>query len=68
MANLLAALGALKSILDGLRAIMRFVEENRQEAWFQESSKVFQRIRDAKTPEERKAVASDLAKLLGSLR
>lgn len=61
--GILAALSLIKDIVDGVKAVSSFIQENKREAWFQESSKVFIELRGAKTPDERKAIAKSLADL-----
>lgn len=63
LSGILAALSIVKDIIDGIKAVSSFISENKKEAWFQESSKVFVELRNAKTPDERKKIAVDLANL-----
>lgn len=61
--GILAALSLIKDIVDGIKAVSSFISENKKEAWFQESAKVFVELRGAKTTDERKKIAQDLANL-----
>ncbi len=63
LAGILAALSIIKDIIDGVKAVSSFIQENKREAWFQESAKVFSTLREAKTTDERKKIAQDLAAL-----
>ena len=65
--GILAALGLIKEVLDGAKAFAGFVKESRNEAWFQQSAQVFSKMATAKTPDERKKVVSDLARLWGGI-
>lgn len=61
--GILSALSLLKSLVDGAKALFGMIEANKNEAWFQESSKVFTKLREAKTDEDRKKVGRELADL-----
>lgn len=63
----MAALGAIRSILAAAKSIIAFVEENKNERWFQQASETFSRLREAKTSEERKRLAKDISRLIGSM-
>lgn len=67
LANLAAIFVGIKNILDVVnnivaasKVIANFIQDNKDQAWFQESAKVFKEIRDANTPELRKAAAKKL--------
>lgn len=63
----LEAFKLIKELVDMAKALSSFIQANKDEAWFKNSADVFQRLRDAKTPEEHKAVGKDLAKQWGQL-
>lgn len=65
--GLLALFQVIKSVIDGAKALAAFIEKNRNEAWFQESSRVFQALETAKTEEESKNAFKDYLRLIGKL-
>lgn len=58
----------LYEILMGLQSLIKFVEANKNEAWFQNSSAAFTKIREAKSEEEYKQAAKDLRDLWGGVK
>ena len=66
MVEILKALQAVKEIIDAGRDIIRFIEENKTERWFQDSAAAFKDFRQ-KTPDERKKLAKDIHKLIKGL-
>ena len=59
-----AALQMIYNILQTVRQIFDFVQENKNEKWFQDSAATFTKLKEAKTADERKKMAQDLANLL----
>lgn len=57
---------ALK-VVDGVKSLAQFIERNRNEAWFQESTRVFGAIESAKTQEESERAFKDYLRLIGRL-
>lgn len=65
-----AFLGYIKLIYEILmlaKSLASFVQDNKDEAWWQEFERVGRRLRDAKTPEERRQVGRDLARNWGKM-
>jgi hypothetical protein len=65
--GILAAFGLIREILDGAKSLAILYKNSRDEAWFQESGRVFAKMAEAKSEDERRKVVSDLAKLWGGL-
>lgn len=66
LTQILSALATIKDILSLARALANFVEQNKNEAWFQDATKTFKDFTQ-KTPEERREMARNLRDLLGRL-
>lgn len=60
-----AAIQLVTEAVSAGKALIQFVQDSRNEAWFQDSLRVGKQIREAKTDEEKKAAAVEYAKLLG---
>ena len=58
---------AIKAVFDAASAITRFIDANKTETWFQNSADILNKIKEAKTDEERKALAHDLRDLIRRL-
>ena len=54
-------------IIRGAKALADWVEANKTEAWFQQSAESFKKLREAKTPEEKRNVAKELRDLIRGL-
>lgn len=65
--GILAALGLIREIMDGAKSLAAVYRESRNEAWFQESARVFGKMAEAKSEDQRRQVVSDLGKLWGGL-
>lgn len=61
ISGILAALSLIKEIIDGIKGIAKFIEDNRNEKWFQDSAQIFIQLRGAKNDDERKKILQDLA-------
>lgn len=59
-----AGLKLLWEIVQAAKSIAGFIESNKNELWFQESAQVFQKMKEAKTNEEKKDIVRNLAHLL----
>ena len=66
-AQILLAIKSIASIISTVKEIFKFIEDNKTEKWFQDSAEVFGKLKEAKTTDERKALAKDLRNLLGGL-
>jgi len=60
ISSIFAALSAIKEIISTVKAIMDFVEANRNETWWREWSQTREQLKNAKTTDERKALAKSL--------
>lgn len=65
--GLLAAIQLVKELVDGAKWLAGWVEANKQEAWFQESARLFSDLRKAQTPDEKKLAAERLRDLIRKL-
>jgi hypothetical protein len=65
--GLLAAFQVLKELIDGAKWLAQWVNENKDEKWFQESAALFSDLRKAKTPDEKKLAAERLRDLIRKL-
>ena len=63
MGEIFAALKAVLEIINTAKSIVKFVEDNKREQWFQDAAKAFGDFKQ-KTPEERKKLAKDVSDLL----
>lgn len=63
----LTAIQLLKDLVDSLKTLAQYVDKAKTEKWFQESAQVFARMREAQSEDERRQVASDLARLWSKL-
>jgi hypothetical protein len=62
-AALLAWAKVIQELVAGAKALAAFVEANKNEKWFQDSTQVFQELKKAQTPEEMREVAKKLRDL-----
>lgn len=67
MGDVFAALKLLKEMVDGTKAIIAFIEANKDEAWFKASAAAYIAIKAAKTPEERRQIAKEVRGLWATL-
>jgi len=65
--QIIAALATIKEILGLVNTLRKFVEENKNEKWWQEFSVVRTNLVKAESPEERRKVISDYARSLAGL-
>lgn len=65
--GILTAIQLLRELVDGVRSLAAYIEKSKTEKWFQESATVFARMREAETEDERRQVASDLARVWAKL-
>ena len=61
--NILAILKMLYEIINTVKGILNFIEQNKNEEWFKDSQKVFNDFKQ-KTPEERLALARGISDLI----
>lgn len=68
--GVLAGIQLLWEIVKGAKDLVKFIEDNRNEKWFQDSSEVFSSWRKAinGTPEEKKRAVENLRDLFGRIR
>lgn len=67
MGGILALFQLLKELVDGVKWLAQFIQDNKNEKWFQDSAQLFSELRKAQTPEEKKDAAKKLRDLLASL-
>jgi len=67
MSSFLAAIKLILEIINGAKALLAYINQSKDDQWFKDSSETFKKLQEAKTPDERKAVAADIAKLFGRL-
>ena len=67
VAQILAAFQLLTQIVEGIKFIAKFIQDNRTEAWFQESAKLFTDLRAADTEEKKRNAARRLRDLINSI-
>ncbi len=60
---MMAAIQLIYEIVTGIKGILAFIEQNKNEAWFQDSAKAFNDFKQ-KSPEERAKLAADISSLL----
>ena len=66
--SVLASLRLLAQIFAQAKSLYAFYEANKNEKWFQDSSKTFEELtKPNATVEEKKKAVSDLAKLWGNI-
>ncbi len=63
MGDFLKALSLIKELVDAIKSIMAFIQANQNEAWFQLSRGVAERLKAAQTDDERRAIAKDILSL-----
>ena len=61
------AVVALRDIVNTAKAIIAFIEANKEEQWFKDSAKAFRVLQEAKTPEDRRDAAKRMRDLLRGL-
>lgn len=61
------AFSAIKEIFGVIQNVISFIDENKDEKWFQESAAVFSKLQAAKTSEERREVAKNIRDLLSDI-
>ncbi len=64
---MLAFFSSLKELLCDLKLVINFYQSAKQEAWFQDWAKTREKLGNAKTTEERMAVAQEIADSIRSL-
>ena len=57
----------INKILDNAAFIAKFVKDNKNEQWFQDSAAAFSSLRNAKTDEEKKDVAKRLRDIVSRI-
>lgn len=67
MQGFLDGIAIVKEIIEGVKWLINFVKENKNEQWFRDSTTTFKQLQGAKTDEEKRKAVSDLAKLIGRL-
>ena len=65
--QIIAALATIKEILGLVNTLRKFVEENKNEKWWQEFSVVRTNLVRAESPEERRKAISDYARSIAGL-
>lgn len=65
--QILAAIGTIRQIIDGINALIKFVEDSRNESWWQDWQQTMIQLRNAKTSEDRKNAAGKIADSLSKL-
>lgn len=68
MSEIFAAIRMLYELFMGAKALMNFVEANKNEKWFQDSAVTIAKLKAAKTEDEYKQVAKDLRDLWGGAK
>lgn len=67
MSSLLAIVNLIVEMIKGAKSLLAYMEQSKDDQWFKDSTETFRKLKEAKTPDERKAVAADIAKLMGRL-
>lgn len=67
MTGFLAFFSSLKELIGDLKQIVGFYQAAKQEAWFQDWAKTREKLGNAKTTEERIAVAQEIANRIRAL-
>jgi hypothetical protein len=67
MGSIVAALQLLLELIKAVKWFTAWYSDNKDQAWFKESTRVFRQLQAAKSDEEKKRAVSDLAKLIGSM-
>lgn len=57
MGGFLEGLKTIASIVEGVQALLKFIQTNKDEAWFKESAQIFTELKNAKTEDQRKDLA-----------
>ena len=65
--QVLGALKAVSNIFSTVKALIKFVEANKKEIWFQDMAKVSEKIRKAETNDDYQNAANDLSGLFGRM-
>lgn len=65
--QIVAAIKAIYELVLLAKDLVRFVEANKEEAWFRESHQFFKTLREAKTKEELKDASKKISDLFGSI-
>lgn len=63
MSAVFGAITALVELIKMLRDLFSLWQKARAEGWLEDAMKVLDRVKEAKTDEERKALARDLARV-----
>lgn len=66
-AQIIAIFGTIKEIIDGVKSLMKFVEDSRNDAWWASWQQTMIDLRSAKSSEERKNAAIKIADSLSKL-
>ena len=67
MTEIFASLKLFMELLSAAKKLWAFVQANKTEQWFQQSSKTFEELtKEGATENEKKKAISDLARLWGS--
>ena len=66
MTEILAALKLLNELVANGKELVKFIEDNKNERWFQDAATAFKEFTQ-KTPEERRALARDIRDLVNRL-
>jgi len=65
--QVIAAIKAIYELVLLAKDLVRFVEANKDEAWFQQSHQFFKGLREAKTKEELKDASKKISDLFNSI-
>lgn len=60
MSQVIAALAAIKEIIDVVKSIFKLYKEAKREGWINEGKELTKKVENAKTPQERKKLVSDM--------
>ena len=67
ISQILAAIATIREIISTVKSIISFVEAVREERWFKDWTDLKQDLANAKTAEERKAIARRIRDSLASI-
>jgi hypothetical protein len=62
-----ALISLISEVISGVKALAQLIQENKDAAWMVNSQAFFKQLREAKSADERKKAASDLAHLISGL-
>lgn len=67
MTDFLAAVKVLGELVKGIRELISFIKQNKNEKWFQDTTETFQKLRAAKTSEEKMEAAKRITDIISRM-